>query len=47
MYLHKGVELDVIEPGGEAKIGVKTQWIKVRGSKGTEGYIAAWFVEKV
>ncbi len=30
-----------------AKIGVKGQWLHVRTEGGTEGYIAAWFVERV
>jgi hypothetical protein len=30
-----------------AKIGVKGQWLHVRTEGGTQGYIAAWFVERV
>ena len=30
-----------------AKIGVKGQWLLVRTDGGTEGYVAAWFVERV
>jgi Bacterial SH3 domain len=30
-----------------AKIGVKGQWLRVRTDGGTEGYVAAWFVERV
>ncbi len=30
-----------------AKIGVKGQWLHVRTEGGTEGYVAAWFVERV
>ncbi|MFO7683776.1 MAG: SH3 domain-containing protein [Chloroflexota bacterium] len=30
-----------------AKIGVKGQWLQVRTAGGTEGYVAAWFVERV
>jgi len=29
-----------------AKIGVKGQWLHVRTAGGTEGYVAAWFVER-
>jgi hypothetical protein len=30
-----------------AKIGVKGQWLYVRTAGGSEGYVAAWFVERV
>jgi hypothetical protein len=30
----------------QAKIGVKGQWLHVRAEGGTEGYVAAWFVER-
>lgn len=39
-----GAELTVTEPGGESKIGVNDQWLKVRDATGAEGYVAAWFV---
>jgi len=41
-------ELLVIEPAGQAekKIGVVNQWLKVRDSEGSEGYVAAWYVIK-
>jgi uncharacterized protein YgiM (DUF1202 family) len=41
-----GTELIVIEEGGEQKIGVLNQWLKVRDIEGDEGFTAAWFVEK-
>jgi len=41
-------ELLVIEPARQAekKIGVVNQWLKVRDSEGSEGYVAAWYVIK-
>jgi len=36
-------EFTITEPGGEAKVGVNNQWIKVKDST-NEGYVAAWFV---
>jgi hypothetical protein len=38
--------LEVLEPGGEAKIGVTNQWLKVKDPKGAEGYVAAWYVTR-
>jgi hypothetical protein len=43
-YLPIGTELAIIETGGEQKIGANDQWLKVKAKRGTEGYIAAWFV---
>ncbi|HEY2980518.1 MAG TPA: C39 family peptidase [Anaerolineales bacterium] len=37
-------EFTIVEPGGAAKVGSNNQWIKVRDTAGTEGYVAAWFV---
>jgi hypothetical protein len=39
--------LDVLEPPTQAlpKIGQLNQWLNVRDASGTQGYIAAWFVE--
>lgn len=30
-----------------AKIGVKGQWLHVRTAGGTEGFVAAWFVQRI
>jgi hypothetical protein len=35
-----------LEANAESKIGVNGQWLKVRDSSGTEGYVAAWYVTK-
>jgi SH3-like domain-containing protein len=45
--LTAGVTLDVLEPPTQAlpKIGQLNQWLNVRDASGTQGYIAAWFVE--
>lgn len=43
-YLPIRTELSIVEPGGEQKIGANDQWLKVKTKRGTEGYIAAWFV---
>lgn len=44
-----GTPLAVIEPqaGAEGKIGAYGQWLQVRDAQGREGYVAAWYVEKV
>jgi hypothetical protein len=39
-------QLTVIEPGGESKIGVMNQWLKVKDAQGKEGYVAAWYVAR-
>ena len=36
----------VLEEGGEDKIGVFGQWLKVRDIENDEGYVAAWYVVK-
>jgi SH3-like domain-containing protein len=41
-----GTQLTVTDPAGESKIGVMNQWLKVKDSQGTEGYVAAWYVAK-
>ncbi|HET9908454.1 MAG TPA: hypothetical protein VFQ23_17525 [Anaerolineales bacterium] len=41
-----GTEFMVAEPNGETKIGKNDQWLKVKDSTGTEGYLAAWFVSR-
>ena len=38
--------LEIIESGGENKIGVTNQWLKVKDDRGEEGYVAAWYVER-
>ena len=45
-WLSLGTELTIAEPGGESKIGANNQWLKVKDSAGTEGYVAAWFVTR-
>lgn len=35
-----------LEADAESKIGIRGKWLKVRDSSGTEGYIAAWYLEK-
>lgn len=44
-----GALLRCLEPDStaQAKIGVTGQWLKVSDPGGLEGYVAAWFVEKV
>ncbi len=47
-YIREDETLVVIEADNPlAKIGVKGQWIHVRTEGGTEGYVAAWFVERI
>ncbi|MDQ3005027.1 MAG: C39 family peptidase [Chloroflexota bacterium] len=41
-----GAEFMVMEPNGEAKVGRNDQWLKVKDSTGTEGFVAAWFVTR-
>jgi hypothetical protein len=35
----------ILEEGAKSKIGVNGQWLMVRDTSGTEGYIAAWYVK--
>ena len=44
--LPAGTDLTVTEEGAEGKIGVTNQWLKVKDPTGSEGYVAAWFVER-
>jgi SH3-like domain-containing protein len=44
--LSLGTPVTIAEAGGESKIGANNQWLKVRDSGGTEGYIAAWFLAR-
>lgn len=47
-YVRQDETMVVIEADNPlAKIGVKGQWIHVRTEGGTEGYVAAWFVERI
>ena len=47
-YVRQDEILQVIDSDNPlAKIGVKGQWLHVRTNGGTEGYVAAWFVERV
>lgn len=47
-YVRQGETMTVIELENPlAKIGVKGQWLHVRTEGGTEGYVAAWFVERI
>lgn len=47
-YVRQDETLQVIDEANPlAKIGVKGQWLHVRTDGGTEGYVAAWFVERV
>ena len=45
-WLPLGEVLTVNEPSGESKIGANNQWLKVKDTSGTEGYVAAWFVAR-
>ncbi len=47
-YVRQNETMVVIETDNPlAKIGVKGQWLHVRTEGGTEGYVAAWFVERI
>jgi hypothetical protein len=47
-YVRQDEILQVVDGDNPlAKIGVKGQWLHVRTDGGTEGYVAAWFVERV
>ncbi len=35
-----------IDADAESKIGVFGKWLKVRDSNGTEGFMAAWYLER-
>jgi hypothetical protein len=41
-----GTVFTVTEPNAEGKVGKNDQWLKVKDSTGTEGYVAAWFVAR-
>jgi outer membrane biosynthesis protein TonB len=46
-FLGSGAVLRVLEPESVArpKVGVFNQWIHVRALDGSQGYVAAWFIE--
>ena len=44
--LPKNSYVVTVETDAESKIGVYGKWLKVRDSNGTEGYMAAWYLEK-
>lgn len=47
-FLEPDEILHVIDPDNPlAKVGVKGQWLLVRTEGGSEGYVAAWFVERI
>ncbi len=42
-----GSVLSIIESDGASKIGAVNQWVCVRDDKGHEGFVAAWYLEKI
>ena len=36
-----------LEADAATKVGVNGEWLKVRDASGVEGYLAAWYVEKL
>jgi hypothetical protein len=42
-----GTELRIVESDGASKIGAINQWVRVRDSQGHEGFVAAWYLDKV
>jgi len=42
-----GSVLSIIESDGASKIGAVNQWVRVRDDKGREGFVAAWYLEKI
>ena len=42
-----GTQLILLELDGTSKIGAVNQWVRVRTSKGHEGFAAAWYLESV
>jgi len=45
-YLTGNDVLTAVDPDAAIKIGQQNQWLKVKASDGTEGYVAAWYVAK-
>jgi hypothetical protein len=44
-YLPLGAKLTLRDPADAVKIGRQNQWLPVKTSDGTEGYVAAWYVK--
>jgi hypothetical protein len=44
--LSNGAIVRALDADADSKIGVHGQWLRIRDSKGIEGYIAAWYVER-
>jgi len=42
--LPKNSAVLTLEPDAQSRIGIHGEWLRVRDSRGTEGYIAAWYV---
>jgi hypothetical protein len=42
-----GTQLLLLESDGAARIGAINQWVRVRTPQGQEGFVAAWYLEKV
>jgi hypothetical protein len=40
-------QFEIVEAGGEARIGRVNEWIRVRDAQGLLGHVAAWYVEKL
>jgi SH3 domain-containing protein/peptidase C39-like protein len=45
--LPAGTQLILLESDGASKIGAINQWVRVRTPQGQEGFVAAWYLEKV
>jgi len=44
--IYQGEQVLIVEAGGESKLGVNGQFVRV-SRQGVEGFAAAWFLEKV
>ena len=45
--IYPGDQVLIVEAGGESKLGLSGQFIRVRDKQGVEGFAAAWFLERV
>jgi len=45
--LPNGSIVVALESDAASKVGVNGEWLKVRDANGIEGYLAAWYVEKI
>lgn len=45
--LSAGTQITVLDADGAAKIGMANQWVRVREPGGKEGFVAAWYLEKI